>query len=174
MMKSKIQHMILLSLLASLAAVLSIFESMIPIPVPIPGVKIGLANVISMIVLYRFGVKSTIWVILMRTFIAFLFSGSFFGFCYSIIGSIFSLITMFLIRLIAPNFRIWIVSVFGALSHVFGQILFAMFLMQSKELIWYFPPLAAISIVSGTVTGMIVMIILQRSRIFFEKKPKKT
>ena len=152
----------IIAMLLAMAIILSIVESFIPIWVP--GVKLGLANVIILIMLYEFKSTEAFLVQLLRILIASLLRGTFLGpqFAMSIAGGLLAFIGMFLfvrIKLFTPVG----VSAFGAVCHATGQILAAMWLLGTGAVIYYLPFIMALSLATGIVSGIIADIYLKRS-----------
>ncbi len=148
---TKTKKMTLLALTASLAIVLSFTESQIPAFIPIPGFKIGLANIVVIFTLYKLGIKEAICVSLVRVLTLFLIFGGITTLIYSISGAVISLILMALLKSFTPLTEIG-VSVAGGVSHNLTQIAIAFFMLELSAIIFYIP----ILILSGTVFGAII------------------
>lgn len=163
----------LLSMLTALAVVLSVVESLY-INVGIPGVRLGLANIIILLTLYELGPKEALEVNLFRIFIASIFTGSIFGmgFLMSIVGAIFSFIAMLIFYLFLKKFSLIGVSVIGSLFHLFGQILVAMLYIDSfLGVLNYFAIIGISGVVTGILVGIIVTLI-QKTKVI-EKYKKR-
>lgn len=146
-----------ISIMLSLAIVLSIVESMIPIFAgSIPGLKIGLANVAIMVVLYVYGFKEAIFVSISRIFIVSILRTGLFNitFFFSFSGAIFSLVFMFLFKKIKV-FSIIGVSIIGSIFHTIGQIIVALIFVQNLNILYYLPIILVFSIFTGLLTGYI-------------------
>jgi heptaprenyl diphosphate synthase len=152
--------LIRLSLFVSLASVLQIFETFLMPPV-LPGLKIGLANVITVILLYKYSWKYAVFVSVMRTIVSSLFLGTFLtpSFVLSFSGALISSIVMILIIFIpylSRAFSIFGVSVIGSIAHTFTQFIISYYLFIKHSGVFYFLPiLLIISIISGLITGYI-------------------
>ncbi|MGD9909158.1 MAG: Gx transporter family protein [Candidatus Izemoplasmatales bacterium] len=141
----------------SISIVLSILESMISVSLfIIPGVKLGLANIITLIVLYIYGEKEALIVVVIRILLVALISpvSTIISFSLSISGGFFAIITMILLRKI-KTLSIISVSVMGSLMHMVGQILLAIFLLDTPTLIFYLPYMILLSIPTGIFTGYV-------------------
>ncbi len=151
---------------AALAIVISYFERFIPVPVPVPGIKLGLANVIILIILYYLGSKDAFGVSMIRIFVVgFLFSGMM-GIMYSLAGGLLSYITMVgakKIKIFSPVG----VSVVGGVFHNVGQIVVATWVVENYKLLYYLPVLIVMGVIAGVVTGVIAMYSLS----YLQKKP---
>lgn len=135
------------------ALVLHIIERGIPSPVPVPGVKLGLANIISLLTIIIFGLKEALIVVTGRTFLASLLSGSFSAFFFSIAGGMLSTAVMSLMYTrFRDLFSIPVISIVGAVFHNLGQIAVASFVVANLQLFYYLPVL----LVSGIITGLFI------------------
>lgn len=153
----KLKKLIFIAIMISSSIVLSIVESMISSAVfIIPGVKLGLANIITLIILYIYGKKDASLVVILRIFlVALVYSGLFNPTAWmSLAGGVFALLTMILMKQI-KIFSIVSVSVAGALTHMVGQITMAIFVLDTPTLIYYLPYMILISIPTGIFTGVV-------------------
>lgn len=151
-MKTKTQKLTFLSIFAGLAIILSFVESLLP-PIfsSVPGIKMGLPNIIIIFVLYKFSVKEAIWVSFIRLLTIGLLFGNFLTLLYSFAGATLSLLVMWLLKK-TNRFSQVGVSVAGGIFHNIGQIIVAILVLGTKEIGFYLPVLA----VSGTVAGIFV------------------
>lgn len=141
-------------LMIALAMVLSYVEFLIPFSVGIPGVKLGLANIVVIFALYRLGIPQAFVISLLRVFLMTFMFGNAFALMYSLSGAILSLLVM-VILLKTKRFSPVGVGAAGGVSHNIGQILCAMVLLETNRLIYYLPVL----FVSGTIAGVLIGII---------------
>ena len=151
------RRIVLLALLIAMASVLHVVESWLPLPLPVPGIKLGLANIVSLIVIVMFGWRDAIYVAILRVFLASLFGGIFFGpaFAMSIGGAIGSTLVMaYVYRQWHPEFSLIGISIIGATIHNVVQIAVAAFLVSSATLLWYLPYLIIMALPTGFATGM--------------------
>ena len=158
----KVQKMALLGVLTAGAIVIAILESFIP-SLGIPGVKLGLANIVILIILYELGIVEAIIVNLVRVVVVGLVRGTFLsmGFLMSITGAVFSLGIMILFYLLIKKFSIIGVSVIGAIFHVFGQILIAMIFLGTTYIVLYLPIIAVSAIITGVFVGIVAKLIIR-------------
>ncbi len=140
-----------LSILVAVAMVLSFVESQIPLPLPVPGVKLGLANIAVIFTLYRLGVPEAAGVSLVRVLLVSLLFGTLPAFLYSVSGAAVSFLAMCLLRR-CGRFSAVGVSVAGGVFHNLGQLAAVALVMGTSSLLWYFPVL----LVSGTLAGVAV------------------
>ena len=157
----KVQKMALLGVLTAGAIVIAILESFIP-SIGIPGVKLGLANIVILIILYELGIVEAIVVNLLRVLVVGLVRGTFLGmgFFMSLTGAVFSLGIMILFYLLIKKFSVIGVSVIGSIVHVGGQILIAMIYLGTAYIVLYLPVLAISAIITGVFVGIIAKLII--------------
>lgn len=139
---------------STLALILSYIESLVPLSFAVPGIKMGLANIAIVFVLYRLGEKEAIAVSLIRLFWVAVLFGSFMTFLYSLAGAVLSMAVMIILKK-SEKFSAVGVSVAGGITHNAGQIIAAVLLMETAQIAYYLPVL----VVSGTVTGVIIGIV---------------
>ena len=158
----KVQKMALLGVLTAGAIVIAILESFIP-SVGIPGVKLGLANIVILIILYELGIIEAIVVNLLRVLVVGLVRGTFLsmGFLMSLTGAVLSLGIMILFYLLIKKFSIIGVSVIGSIFHVFGQILIAMLFLGTAYIFLYLPIIAISAIITGVFVGIVAKLIIR-------------
>lgn len=153
--------MALLGVLTAAAIVIAILESFIP-SVGIPGVKLGLANIVILIILYELGIWEAVVVNLLRVLVVSLVRGTFLsmGFLMSLTGCVLSLGIMILFYLLIKKFSIIGVSVIGSIFHVTGQILIAMIYLGSAYIFLYLPVIAISAIITGVFVGIVAKLII--------------
>ena len=122
-----------------------------PIPLPIPAIKVGFPNLIILFILYRFGSKIAAAVSFMRVVLVSLLFGSVLGMAYSLAGAVLSLVVMIILKK-TDLFSTLGVSVVGGIFHNVGQIIVACILMSTAEISYYMPVL----IITGTIAGIVV------------------
>lgn len=156
----KTKRLVLLAMLTAAAMILSYVESLLP-SVGIPGVKMGLANIAVIFALFRFGWKEAAALSLVRVVLVSLLFGSVGAMLYSLAGAVLSLAVMALLRRI-DRFSTMGVSVAGGVAHNAGQILMAMLILQTKQLLGYLPVLAVSGIAGGVLTGLAAALLIRR------------
>lgn len=147
----------------ALALILSYVESLVPIALGIPGVKLGLANLITVIVLYRIGAREAFLLSLLRVTVAGFLFGNLFAILYSMAGACASLAVMVLLKRIG-TFSIIGVSIAGGVFHNIGQLVVAMLVLQSASLVYYFAVLMIAGLVTGFLIGILSMETMKRLR----------
>ena len=138
----------------ALAMIFSYVEVLIPINLGIPGMKLGLANLVVVVTLYTMGAPMAFAVSMIRIVLVSATFGSLSAMLYSLAGGLLSFAGMILLRKI-PNFSMVGVSVAGGILHNMGQLIVAMAVVENIHLVSYLPPL----MIAGTVTGMLIGII---------------
>ena len=146
--------------MSSLALIFSYVEAIIPFNAGIPGVKLGIANIVTVLALYKLSIKHAAIVSFIRIMVAgFLFSGLF-GAIYSLAGAIVSLIGMIFLKK-TGKFSIAGVSMAGGVLHNLGQLLVASFLIKDLRIFFYFPILLFSGLASGIAIGIAVTLIMR-------------
>jgi len=151
----KARRIALCGVLMALALALSYIERFIPLQmvVPLPGVKLGLANIVTLIALYRLGVREAFSILIPRCIFGAMFGGGFTGLLFSLTGGILAMGTMSLTKHL-PFLSVYGVSILGAAAHNIGQILMAMLLMNSVYIGAYLPYLLIVALFTGSATGI--------------------
>ena len=151
---SKTKRLALCAVLVSLALALSYMERFLPLQliIPLPGVKLGLANIVTLIALYLFGPGTAFAILIPRCVMGAIFGGGITGLLFSLTGGLLAMSVMSLSRKL-PMLSIYGVSVLGAAAHSVGQILAAMLLMNSVYVGAYLPWLLGVSVFTGFATG---------------------
>ena len=163
-LKTTAKRTAILGLCVSCALILSYVELLIPpITVAVPGIKMGLANVMTVFVLYRFGIKSAAAVSGGRIILSTLLFGSAVSFVYSFLGGVLSLVAMWGLVKIDKLSHVG-VSAVGGVIHNAGQIIGAVILMGSGKIAYYFPVLAISGTISGIFVGLLGAIMLKNLR----------
>ena len=160
-MKSNTRKLVFLSLLVAQAMVLSWLESMIPFTPGIPGAKLGLANIVTLIALSTMDFKSSFIVVVMRTTLTSFLFGTVSALLYSLSGGLLSLIVMALVLKILPNsFSLMAVSIIGAIAHNLGQLLMAALVIENLNILYYLPFLMLLAIPTGLFVGIVTRYLL--------------
>ena len=160
----KTKKLTLMSILLGLALIIFTVEAQIPPIAPIPGIKLGLANVINLMALYMLGRKEAFTILISRIVLSSIFAGNITGFMYSLSGGLVSFMLISVASFFLKENRMWVVSVFGAIGHNIGQIMTALFLLKTPQLIWYLPILMISAVITGFFTGAAAQITLKQLR----------
>lgn len=166
MKRNKIRRIVMLGLLTSVAMILSYVESLLPPLLPaVPGIKIGLPNVIIIFLLYKAGYRSAAAVSLIRVFLVALLFGNIMTLAYSLAGAMLSLTLMALCKRF-DVFSTVGVSIVGGVTHNLGQILVAIALFDTVQLGYYMIVLAFTGTVAGVFIGLAGSLLLRRLEKF--------
>lgn len=114
-MQKSVKHLVTLAMFTTMALVIFVVEAQIPVPVPIPGIKLGLANIITLFVLQKYRVRDALAVLVLRIFLGSLFTGTLVSCLYSLSGGLLCLVGMALLCRLLRNRYLWFVSVCGAI-----------------------------------------------------------
>lgn len=151
-----------LALLTALALILFTVEAQIPPPVPIPGVKLGLANIITVYAMFRFGPRDTLLILLTRVLLGSFVTGAVSALIFSLSGGLLCYLVMLALRRVLTERQIWVCGVIGAVAHNIGQILACVAVYQTTAVLAYLPPLLLSGIVTGLFTGLAATYLLKR------------
>lgn len=147
------------ALMVALAMILSYLEAMIPFSFGIPGIKLGLANLVVLTALYLFGPAQALLISVVRIFLISITFGSMAALVYSLAGGILSFVVMLILSRI-KGFSVIGVSVAGGVSHNIGQLIAAALVVENLNLLFYFPVLLAAGVITGLLIGIAVKAIL--------------
>ncbi len=153
-----------MAVLTAVALTIFVIEAQIPLAAPVPGMKLGLANIITVYAMFRMGPRDTLMILLARIVMGSMFAGGVSAMLYSLAGGLMCYLAMLLLRkLLTPN-QIWVASIIGAMFHNIGQILVAILVVGSWRIAFYLPFLLAVSIPTGAFTGICAQTLNQRLR----------
>lgn len=150
----KTKQLTKLALFTTLALILSLVESALPPLAPIPGIKLGLANVVTLILLYLAAPMDALCVLLARILLAALFSGQAMSLLYSLAGGILCFFAMWFIRRILGTKYIVLTGMVGGIFHNTGQIFVAYLITGTTGIFLYFPILLISGLLAGAFTGL--------------------
>lgn len=148
-------------LLIALAFILSYIESLFPVPVPVPGIKLGLANLVVIAALYSMGVKEAFALSVIRVILVGFTFGNPSTMMFSLAGGIFSWFMMSLFMK-SKLFSLVGVSIIGGISHNVGQIVTSILIVENTNIIYYLPFLLVAGIITGAVIGILGAMIVRR------------
>lgn len=161
-MQKKLKRLTELSLLTAVALIIFVIELQIPNISPIAGVKLGLANIITVFGVYRYKAEEIALVLLARILLGSIFSSNPSAIMYSLAGGMLCLLGMLLLKRIIPENHLWICSVLGAALHNVGQILAAFLIMGMTSVFMYLPFLLVSGCVAGALTGLCAQLLVKR------------
>ena len=148
-------------LFAALAILMGYVEMLIPLPVPLPGVKLGLANVVVVIMLYAMDAKGAFFISLVRVLLSGLLFAGFAGLLYSLAGAMCSFAAMALLKCV-KRFSVVGVSIAGGVAHNIGQIAVAAMVLENGAIFYYLPVLLLSGSIAGAVIGFLGGLIVKR------------
>ena len=160
----KAKNVALYGLLIALALVLSYLESLVPLSFAVPGIKMGLPNIVMVFALYRLRARDAAVIYLVRVLLVSVLFGNVFSLAYSAAGAVLSLLVMLLLKS-TGKFSETGVSVAGAVAHNAGQILVAVFVLETGRLVYYLPVLCISGTVAGVCIGLISALLVRRIKI---------
>ncbi len=159
-----IKKIALLGMLTALALIFSFVESLIPMPVGIPGIKIGLANIVVLYTLVNHDFLSALSVSVARVCLAGLLFANMASIMYSLSGAVVSIIVMYVAYRVF-HMHIVTASICGAIGHIIGQMTVAAIITTPAIFLTYAPPLLVVAFVTGALIGVLVMEIDRRIKV---------
>lgn len=160
---TKVHRITEFALYTAVAFLFSFIESLIPLPLPFPGMKLGLANVVLLFVLYRKNFPYTLGLSLLRNVLTGITFGNMFALLYSMLGALLSLVGMSLVKHYGrEGLSILSISALGGILHNMGQLITAFFLLGFSSIIWYLPILYFSGLVTGIVIGFLGKMCVER------------
>lgn len=161
----KTRKLTLMAILSTIALIIFVIEAQIPAPVPVPGVKLGLANIITLVAMVVLGRKEAGAVLFVRVFLGSLFAGSPSTLIYSAAGGFVAYLVMCLFIGSMGDERLWLLSALSAIGHNAGQLgACALILKTPGILVTYAPVLAISGIITGIFTGLAAMYLIRALR----------
>ena len=160
----KTKKLAFMALLTAMALTIFVLEAQIPAPVPIPGVKLGLANIITLTAMVLMGRKEAGIVLALRILMGAMFAGSPASLLYSAAGGILAYIAMCLLVGVISQERLWLTSAISAVCHNAGQLLACVLIVKTPGVLVYAPALMASGIITGLFTGFAAMYLIKALR----------
>ena len=148
----------------ALAMILSYLESLVPISFAVPGIKLGLANLVTIVALYKLGLKDTIIISVGRILLSGVLFGNMMVIIYSLAGAFLSILVMVLVKR-TKIFSATGVSICGAIAHNFGQIIVAVITLENMNIMYYMIVLAIAGAITGAVIGILAGMIIRNIRM---------
>ncbi|MGI6027821.1 MAG: Gx transporter family protein [Candidatus Heteroscillospira sp.] len=151
-----------LALLTTIALIIFTAEAQIPVPVPIPGVKLGLANVVTVYAAFTMLPGETMMILFVRVFLGSLFTGNMLAMLYSLGGGALCLLVTLPLTKILTRHQMWIASAAGGVFHNLGQLIVAALVMKTLAVFAYLPPLLISGVITGCFTGLAAQSVTDR------------
>ena len=158
----KTKKLTTLALLSAIALTIFVIELQIPPLVPIPGVKLGLANIVTVFTVFAFRGRDGAAVLFVRIFLGAVFAGNFSTIFYSAAGGALAILAPIGLRRILTNTQLWVAGALGAVAHSIGQMAMAVTLTGTPGLVIYLPVMLVCSIITGIFTGLCAQFVLNR------------
>lgn len=158
----KVRKMTTLGLLSAIALTVFMIEAQLPAPVPVPGVKLGLANIVTVFTVFRFRGRDGAAVLFVRIFLGAVFAGNFSTILYSAAGGALAIVTTILLKKILTRKQLWVAGALGAVAHSVGQMAMAVALTATPGLLIWLPVMIICSIITGCFTGLCAQVLLDR------------
>lgn len=158
----KTKKLVLLGLLTAIALTIFMIEAQIPALVPIPGVKLGLSNIVTVFAVFAIGPWEGAAVLFVRVFLGAVFAGNFSTIFYSGAGGLCAIMTTILLKMVLTRKQLWVAGALGAVAHSIGQMAAAMAISGTPELAIYLPVMLFCSILTGLFTGLCAQLVLNR------------
>ena len=164
-MKWTTKNMALCAVLAALALGLSTLENLFPVTalVPVPGVKLGLANIVTVFALYQLGPLPALCILAARCLLGSLFAGNASALLFSLLGGTLAMLVMLALSRLR-GLSVYGVSIGGAAAHNIGQMAAACITLGNTMVLGYLPFLLAVSLVTGTLTGFVAGLLFRAMR----------
>lgn len=158
----KTKRIALLGLLTAIALTIFMIEAQIPAVIPIPGVKLGLSNIVTVFAVFTLGPWDGVAVLACRIFLGAVFAGNFSTILYSAAGGFLSILVTMGLRKVLKENQIWAAGCLGAIAHSVGQMIAAIAITRTPGLLIYLPVLVIISIFTGLFTGFCAQLLIKR------------
>lgn len=152
------------ALLTALAMALSWLESLVPLSMAAPGMKLGLTNIVVVFALYRMSLRDAAALSLVRVLLVSMTFGNAYSFAYSLAGAVLSLAVMAALKR-TGKFSILGVSIAGGVGHNLGQVAVAMAVLGTARLAWYLPALLVSGVAAGVAIGAVGGVLTERIKI---------
>lgn len=151
-----------LALLSAIALTIFVIEGQIPALVPVPGVKLGLANIVTVFTVFAFRGRDGVLVLSVRIFLGAVFAGNFSTIFYSAAGGALAILVTIGLKRILTKKQLWVAGALGAVAHSVGQMAMAMALTGTPGLAAYVPVMIVCSVITGLFTGLCAQVLLNR------------
>ena len=155
-----------MAMLTAIALTIFMLEAQIPPIVPIPGVRLGLANIVTVFAVFAIGSREGAAVLLCRIFLGAVFAGNFSTIFYSGAGGLCAILVTIGLRKILTKNQLWVAGICGAIAHSIGQMVMAVCITGTPSIAMYLPVMVAISILTGSFTGLCAQFLVNRGKLW--------
>ena len=162
----KVKKLTTLALLCAIALTIFLVEAQIPPLSPVPGVKLGLANIVTVFTVFALGAREGAAVLFARIFLGAVFAGNFSTIFYSAAGGGLAILVTIGLKKVLRRNQLWVAGCLGAVAHSVGQMAMAIVLTGTPGLAAYLPVMVAVSILTGCFTGLCAQFLLDRGKLW--------
>lgn len=160
----KTRRLTAMALLSAVALSIFMLEAQLPPLIPVPGVKLGLANIVTVFAVFTLGPWEGVMILAVRIFLGAVFAGNFGSIFYSAAGGALAIVTTIVLRKIVKRNQLWVAGCLGAIAHAVGQMAMAVLLTGTPSLVIYLPFLIVCGIITGLFTGLCAQFLVNRGR----------
>ena len=157
------KKLVYMAILTTVALTIFVIEAQIPLPLPIPGLKLGLANIVTVFAVFTLGPLPALAVLLARILLGALLTGQAVSLLFSLCGGLVCFGASVLLHLVLTKKQIWVCGTLGAVAHNAGQLCAAWVLTGSAAVWAYMPVLTCFAVVTGTFTGFAAQLLVKRT-----------
>ena len=168
----KAKRLTMLALLTTIALIIFTIEAQIPSPIPIPGVKLGLANIVTVYAAFTLLPGEAVLILLCRIILGGIFTGNMFAVLYSLGGGMLCIAVTLMMAKILTMKQMWIASIIGAVFHNIGQLIVAALVMKTFAVFVYMPALLISAVITGAFTGFAAQALSNRLNNSKSGQPK--
>ena len=158
----KTKKLTAMALLSAVALIIFTVENQIPTLVPIPGIKLGLSNIVTVFAVFTLGSFEAAMILFVRIFLGAVFAGNFSTILYSLAGGYFAFFATVLLKKFLKKDQLWVAGCLGAIAHSLGQMAAAILISATPSLIIYLPVMILCSILTGLFTGLCAQLLVNR------------
>ena len=162
----KTRKLTTLALLCASALTIFMVEAQSPPLVPMPGIKLGLANIVTVFTVFAIGSREAAAVLFVRIFLGAVFAGNFSTIFYSAAGGALAILVTIGLKFVLTSKQLWIAGILGAIAHSIGQMLMAVAITATPSLLVYLPVMIAVSILTGAFTGRCAQFLVNRGSLW--------
>ena len=160
----KVKKLTAMAMLCAIALTIFMVEAQIPPLVPMPGVKMGLSNIVTVFAVFAMGPAEAAAILFVRIFLGAVFAGNFSTILYSAAGGACAILVTILLRKVLTEKQLWIAGCIGAVAHSIGQMAMAILLTGTPGLAVYLPLMIVCSIITGSFTGLCAQFLVNRRK----------
>ena len=160
----KIRKLTVMAMLTAVALIIFTVEAQIPALVPIPGIKLGLSNIITVFAVFMLGSWEAALILAARIFLGAVFAGNFSTIFYSAAGGALAILTTIGLKRLLKKDQLWVAGCLGAIAHSVGQMAAAILISGTPGLVVYLPVMIVCSIISGLFTGLCAQLLVNRGK----------